>query len=196
MDLKRILASHAAWLLGGVGERADLGCADLSGAYLSGAYLSNADLRRSILGGTNLMGATLNGADLSGAYMSGANLRYSTLSGANLSGANLVGATLTGADLSGADLSKADLCGVAGNMREVRSAQLDMWPLTWTRSPDGETTLQIGCCRHPLGMWIKSDPRWIDTLDLAATDWWRANRDMVLRLVGHFPATPHGKVEK
>lgn len=96
------------------------------------------------------------------------------------------------ANLYEANLRGADLSGVAGNMREVKSAQFDKWPITWTCSADGVTTLQIGCQKHPLDMWIKSDPRWIAALDLNATEWWAKYRDVVLALVAASPAVPHG----
>ena len=89
MDIKKILMTHAEWLAGNGGERADL---------------SGADLCRANLCGANLGGADLCGADLRWADLRGANLR-----GANLRGANLCWANLSGADLSEADLSGADL---------------------------------------------------------------------------------------
>ncbi len=64
-----ILRSHAAWLAGSGGVRANLSRADLSVANLSGANLSGADLSRA-----NLPGADLSRANLSGANLSGANL--------------------------------------------------------------------------------------------------------------------------
>jgi uncharacterized protein YjbI with pentapeptide repeats len=115
------------------------------------------------------------------------------LTRANLTGADLTGAYLTGANLAGADLNGADLNGVRGNLREVKTAQFDQWPITWTTSPDGEVTLQIGCQRHPLDLWRKSDPRWIAAMDSRATAWWGKYRDVVLALVDASPAVPYGK---
>ena len=197
-ELKAILADHALWRRGEGGKQANLRQADLSGADLRGANLRGANLR-----GADLSGADLRGADLRGANLIGADLRWVDLSGASLSGANLNGADLSGAylrwaDLSGAylrwaDLSGADLNGVFGNMCEVKSAQFDIWPLAWTCSPNGVTTLQIGCQRHDLELWRKSDPRWIAVMDSKATDWWAKYRDPILALVDASLATPWGK---
>ena len=131
-------------------------------------------------------------ADLSRANLTWADLSRANLTWADLSRANLRGADLRGANLRGADLRGADLRGVAGNLREVKSAQFDEWPITWTCSADGVTTLQIGCQKHPLDLWIKSDPRWIAALDDGATKWWAKYRDVVLALVAASPAVPHG----
>lgn len=124
--LCEVLKSHAAWLCGNEGERADLSGADLkeidlsrvdlSGADMCGvnlclAKLYNIDLSDTDLSDaslcwtdlymTNLNGANLNGADLRGADLSNADLCNTDLSGADISGANLDGAFLSGADLSG-----------------------------------------------------------------------------------------------
>ena len=157
--------------------------ANLSGAYLSGAYLSDANLR-----GANLCDADLNGANLCGAYLNGANLCDADLNGANLSDANLSGANLSGATLNG-----ANLWGTVGNMREIKSLQLDTWVVSWIMDQENKVTLQIGCQKHPLEMWVKSDPRWIATLDPKAADWWGKYRDFILNTVNLFPATPYGK---
>jgi hypothetical protein len=93
-ELKKILESHKAWLVGGAGERADL-----RGADLLGTDLRDSDLR----------GADLSDADLLGADLRGADLRYADLSHADFSRANLRGADLRYANLSGAVLREADL---------------------------------------------------------------------------------------
>ena len=162
--------------------------ADLSGAYLSGAYLSGAYLRSA-----DLSGADLSGADLRSADLRGANLRDAYLRGADLRGASLYGASLYGANLYGADLSGANLYGTIGNMKEIKSLQLDTWPVVWIKDQENKTTLQIGCQRHPLELWEKSDPRWIAALDFEATAWWGKYRDFILNAVEMFPATPYGK---
>jgi hypothetical protein len=178
-----------AYLVGAYLRDANLGGADLRGADLRGANLVGAYLRDANLGGADLRGADLRGANLWGAYLVGAYLRD-----ANLGGAYLGGADLRGADLRGANLWGANLMGASGNLREVKSAQFDTWPITWTCAPDGVTTLQIGCQRHPLDLWIKSDPRWIAAMDDSATEWWGKYRDVVLALVQASPATPWGAV--
>ena len=138
----------------------------------------------------DLQEADLQEADLQWAFLRGANLRWADLRGADLQGANL-----QGADLQEAVLQGVNLCGATGNMREVKSAQFDTWPITWTRSPDGVTTLQIGCQRHDLELWRKSDPRWIAAMNEDATGWWAQYRDVVLALVDASPAVPWGNKE-
>ena len=92
MDIKKILMTHAEWLAGNGGERANLREANLSGANLRGANLSGANLRGANLRGADLSDADLSDADLSDADLSDANLRGADLRYADLSGANLHGA--------------------------------------------------------------------------------------------------------
>jgi hypothetical protein len=98
--------------------------------------------------------------------------------------------------MRGANMTGADMAGTIGNMREIKSAQFDRWPITWTTAPDGEVTLQIGCQKHTLALWEKSAPRWINAMDPKAAEWWEKYRDVVLALVKSSPATPYGKESK
>jgi len=155
----------------------------------------SADGIRANLRGANLRGANLRGANLHGADLCEADLHGADLCEADLHWANLRGANLHRANLRGANLREANLHGAAGNMYEVKSAQFDTWPITWTMSHDGVTMLQIGCQRHSLDLWRKSDQRWIAAMDAKAADWWAKYRDIVLALVDASPATPYGKAE-
>ena len=74
-----LFRSHAEWLAGGAGARANLTGANLTGADLTGADLRGADLTGAYLGGANLTGADLTGANLRGVYLRGV-----YLTGANL----------------------------------------------------------------------------------------------------------------
>ena len=169
---------------------ANLTRADLSGADLTGANLTGADLTDAYLTGADLTGANLTGADLTDANLTGADL-----TDANLTGANLTDAYLTRANLFGTNLVDANLDGVLGNMKEVKSAQFETWPITLTQPPDGEPVLQIGCQRHPLSRWEKSDPRWIAAMDGGATEWWAKHRDLVLAFAKASPAVPYGEAQ-
>lgn len=100
LDLKGILESHASWLAGAGGSRADL-----RGSDLSSANLSRADLRQ---------------ADLSSANLSSANLSYANLSDANLRRANLSSANLSYANLSYANLSAFQVVPQAGQFRAYK----------------------------------------------------------------------------
>jgi len=162
------------------GPKSYLSEANLRGANLSGADLSGANLSGAYLRGANLSGADLSGADLSGAFLRGANLR-----GADLNGAYLSGADLRGANLSGADL----LC--MGNMREIRTMQIDTWPIGYTAD-----TLQIGCQSHAIEKWRKWDTeagrKWIASMDSKALAWAERNMSLVLAIIDANPATPTG----
>ena len=70
VNLSAVLKSHAAYIRGEGGERADL-----SGANLRWANLSGADLTDAILIDAILIDAILTDANLSGADLTGANLR-------------------------------------------------------------------------------------------------------------------------
>ena len=107
--------------------------------------------------------------------------------------ANLARANLVDACLADANLADACLWGTSGNMVEVRSMQVDLWAVTWTTSFDGEVIVQIGCQRHPLRLWEKSDPRWIAAMDGRATEWWAKWREPLLAIVKANPAVPFGQ---
>ena len=174
---------------------ADLGEANLSYATLRGANLRSADLSEVNLSYANLRGADLNGANLHGANLNGADLHGADLSDANLYGANLRGADLSDANLRGADLSDAsfrgaDLNGVVGNMREIKSAQFDIYSCAWSCTPDGITLLSIGCQSHDLEKWRLADPQWIAAMADNATDWWASYGAILLALVDASPAVP------
>ena len=168
--------------------RAYLADADLARAYLADANLARANLARA-----NLAGADLAGANLTRANLADADLARAYLAGADLARADLAGANLTRADLARANLADACLWGTSGNMVEVRSMQVDLWAVTWTTSFDGEVIVQIGCQRHPLRLWEKSDPRWIAAMDGRATEWWAKWREPLLAIVKANPAVPFGQ---
>jgi hypothetical protein len=165
-QIRELLEKHAKWLRSEFGgERADLRAAKLWGADLEEA---------------NLRGANLEGADLEGA----------SLRGANLGGANLGGANLEEANLGGASLEEANLrC--FGNMREIRTLQIDTWEIGYTAD-----TLQIGCQRHPINKWrewsTEAGRAWIERMDGGALKWADRNLGLVLQIIDANPATPTG----
>jgi hypothetical protein len=81
--------------------------------------------------------------------------------------------TLLAAIAAGADLRSADLRGA--NLRDAnlpadyRIARIDFGGWSVTITP---TETSIGCQMHPNELWLKADPRWIDTMDMGATAWW------------------------
>jgi hypothetical protein len=166
VPLSQQIVDHGHWQRGKGGKRLVLCRADISRADLSRADLSRANLSR---------------ADLSGA-----NLYRASLFGANLSRANL-----SDANLSCADLSDAGLSGCIGNMRAIRSMQIDTWPVTYTAN-----TLQIGCQRHPIAKWrewgTEAGRRWIAAMDGKALEWAERNLALVMAMIDANPATPTG----
>jgi uncharacterized protein YjbI with pentapeptide repeats len=194
-DLESILDLHAKWLrVEADGARANFAGANFAGAYLADANLAGVNFAGAYLAGANFAGANFARANFEGANLAGAYLAGVNFEGANLARANFAGAYLEGVNFEGANLARANLAGVRGNMAEVKSAQFDRWTTIWTCDPDGVTTLQIGCQRHALDMWIKSDPRWIAAMHSDAAEWWGKYRNVVLALVQASPATPWGKI--
>jgi uncharacterized protein YjbI with pentapeptide repeats len=158
--LADILDGHGIWAKGDAGgERADLVGANLERANLQGAYLRGANLERANLRDADLQGADLRGANLQGAYLRDANLQDAYLQGANLEGAS-------------------------GNMREIKSLQIDNWAVTYTAE-----ILQIGCQKHPIADWRNASPEWIAGMDDKATDWWAKFGPIILQIIDVSPAT-------
>ena len=79
-------------------------------------------------------------------------------------------------------------------MREVKSAQIERWPVVWTQSPDGVTTVQIGCADHPLEWWEAAGKDEITNLRRGRDGWevWQRLGPIVLNLIKASPATPWG----
>ena len=201
--LRQALDDHSKWLIDKTtGKRLDLTGADMSRADLTGANMTSATMIR-----VNLCETKMIHADMSYAHMTGADMSYSDIVGARLYRANLTGANLTGADMSysdiigatmygvdltdanmtGADMSGADLrC--YGNMREIRTMQIDTWPIGYTHD-----TLQIGCQRHPIEKWRKwstdAGRKWVDQMHGAALERAERNLALVLQIIDANPAT-------
>jgi len=168
-NLPELLKLHGLWLQGSEkGAHANLSNADLRGADLRNANLRNADLSNA-----NLRGADLRGADLSNADLCGANLRNADLSNANLCGANLSGAT--------------------GNMREIKSAHVEQFPVVWCCTPTMETLVQIGCQRHPLEWWETADQSRIERIAGGSWGTWQRLGPIIISLIKASPATPYGE---
>ena len=160
-DIKSLLAEA-------VKNNENLKWANLSGANLSGANLS----------GANLIRADLSGADLSGADLSDANLRWVDLSGANLIRADLRGADLRRADLSGADLRWVDLRWVIGNLKKIKSFQLERYDVVFTSD-----ILAISCQQHPIEKWKKFTDKEISEMDKDALSWWKKWKDFIFQAI-------------
>jgi hypothetical protein len=137
------------------------------------------DLRRA-----NLRDENLRGADLYGADLSGADLRRAYLPGANLTGADLSGADLYGADLTGANLTGADLFRTIGNTREIKSLQIDIYPIAYTKD-----ILQIGCERHTIEAWRHFSDEAISEMDSNALEFWKKYKEHIFKTIELSPET-------
>ena len=106
---------------------------------------------------------------------------------ADLRWANLTDANLARADLSKADLSKADLRWVTGNMREVKSLQLETYAITYWW--DGDVVrLAIGCQSHPLEAWRGFSDAEIREMNGKRALEWRAKwKDHILKTIEMSP---------
>jgi uncharacterized protein YjbI with pentapeptide repeats len=163
MDINNILASHALWLAGRGGERADLGRANLQGT----------DLRE-----VSLYGASLQWADLRCADLEGADLRKVDFYEADLRGANLDRTNLQG----------ADFWDVTGNGKEIKSLRCGGYPIAYTA-----THLQIGCEGHPIDDWWEFSDEEIDQMDPGESlEWWREWKPILQQIIEKSPAASTG----
>jgi hypothetical protein len=127
-----------------------------------------------------------------------ANLRNANLSNANLSNANLCYADLRYANLCGANLCYANLrdtnlCGATGNMREIKSAHVEQFPVVWCCTPTMETLVQIGCRKHPLEWWETADQARIERIAGGSWGTWQRLGPIIISLIKASPATPYGE---
>jgi len=147
---------------------------DLRDIDLSDSNLRDADLFRSNLSGSNLSGSNMSGSDLS----SNTNLSDTNLSDTNLRGCDLSNTNLRGCDLSNTDLIGCDLRGTIGNMKEIRSMQIDVYTITFTK-----TFLQIGCQGHDTKKWKNFTNEEISKMDAGALQWWSKWKDIIFTII-------------
>ena len=148
------------------------------------ASLVDASLVDASLNGASLNGASLDGAHLDRASLDRAILVGASLNGASLNGAILVGASLDRAILDDAHLDRANLNGIIGNMREVRSGQIETYAFAYTHN-----RLQIGCENYAIEEWKKfsdADIRYMDAE--AGLEWWKKWKDWIFALIEKSPA--------
>jgi hypothetical protein len=118
--------------------------------------------------------------------LSYSNLRYSNLSGSNLSYSNL-----RYSDLRYSDLSYSDLMGTIGNMREIKSLQIETWPVTYTVE-----RLQIGCQNHSIKEWAGFSDETIKGMADGALEFWHKWKDVIFKIIELSPAIPTGYESK
>jgi hypothetical protein len=173
-ELKEILELHRKWLNAeDSGIRANLRSADLR--Y---ANLSSADLRYADLSSANLRYADLRYADLRSADLRSANLSY-----ADLHSSDLRYADVSSANLSYANLRSADLRYAIGEMRSLRSFQIEKYMVSYT-----ESILNIGCQSHLIEDWKKFDDEKIKDMDYGALEWWTKWKPILMQIIEMSPA--------
>ena len=114
------------------------------------------------------------------ADLSNADLFNADLFNANLSNANLSRADLFNADLSGADLSNANLFGAHGNMKEIKSIQIEFYTITYT-----DSIIQIGCKNHTIEDWFNFNDKQILKMNgKKALIFWRKWKPILKQFIG------------
>ena len=166
-ELTEILRLHSLWM-----RRDDAG--------------ERADLR-----GLDIRFASLVGARLDGARLDGTNLCVAVLCGASISGASLSGANFSDAYLDGVDFDGANLQGCIGNMRELKTIQVERYCVSYTSE-----IIQIGCENHTIEEWRSFSDDEIAGMDIGALEWWRKWRSWLFKTIEMSPAKPTGNQEE
>ena len=112
------------------------------------------------------------------ADLRGPNLRWADLSGANLRWANLRWANLRWANLRGANLSNA-----IGNMRELKSMQLEGFAVCYSK-----TDLAIGCQQHPIEDWWSFTDEQIEEMQTDISYLWHKWKPLLKQIIEMSPA--------
>ena len=112
------------------------------------------------------------------ANLIGANLICANLEDANLRGANLRGANLRGANLIGANLIGANLEGANGNLRELKTMQIETYSISFTKD-----ILQIGCKRFSHTEWENFSDDEINKMDKQALSFWYKWKNFIFKAI-------------
>jgi hypothetical protein len=99
--------------------------------------------------------------------------------------ANLYDVDLRGANLYGADLRGANLRDAAGNMNQLKSMQVNNWPVSYTAD-----RLQIGCQNHSIEEWKNFDDEQIQSMTGGALEWWKTWKPVIFNIIEISPANP------
>ena len=114
-----------------------------------------------------------------------ANLSYADLRYANLSYADLRYANFSSANLSYANFSSADLRYIIGEMKSLRSFQLEKYMVSYT-----DTILNIGCESHTIEDWKNFNDKKIKIMDRGALEWWNKWKPIIMQIIEIAPAEP------
>jgi len=80
--------------------------------------------------------------------------------------------------LRGANLSDADLRYCIGNLREIRSMQIDCYSISYTKD-----ILSIGCQSHTLSKWITFNDEEIDSMATDALNFWKKWKEIIIKTI-------------
>ena len=148
-----------------------------SDVIFSGEYESfKSCVENAVKKGVSLAGANLENADLRYAYLRYANLRYAYLRYANL----------MNADLRYANLRNVLLLNTIGNMRQIKSLQLETYTVVYT-----DTVLQIGCENHSIENWKTfTNEQILKMGGKEALRFWNKYKEMIFNIIELSPASP------
>ena len=107
-----------------------------------------------------------------------ANLAGVDLEDADLKDADLRGASLIDANLVGADLGDADLVGASGNLKELKTMQIETYLISFTKD-----ILQIGCKRFSHTEWKNFSDDEINKMDSQALSFWNKWKDFIFKAI-------------
>lgn len=90
-----------------------------------------------------------------------------------------VRADLRWANLGWANLAKVDIINAVGNMREIKSLQVDTYFVAYTSE-----VMAIGCEQHTLAEWWAFTDEEIHKMDgQRGLDWWRKWRPILMQIM-------------
>ena len=181
-------SSWADLLKGALKAKVSLYRADFSEANFIEANFRWADFSEANFIEANFIEANFRGANFSEANFRGANFRWADFrwadfSEANFSEANFIEADFRGADFSEANFREADFRGDSyqyciGNMREIKSMQLDTYLIVFNKH-----FLAIGCQQHSIEKWKNFTDDEIENLDNGALEWWNKWKDFIFKAI-------------
>ena len=147
--------------------------------------LHEVDFSRCMLAHLTITNSILTDAQLVESSYIAANFTDSNLQGANCNSSSFIGAILTGVNLT-----NVSLWNTIGNGEEIKSLQLEGWPIAYTAE-----NLQIGCENHKINDWWEFSDCEISEMDDDdddALEWWYKYKDHIRKTIELSPATPTG----
>ena len=94
-------------------------------------------------------------------------------------------ADLSGADLRWADLSGANLSGAIGDLKQIKSLQIEKYTITYTSE-----VIQIGCKNYGIEEWRNFTDKQINNMDSGALEWWNKWKEVLFKIIEMSPAEP------